>query len=182
MSPYFPLNTQEWKKFEEPAAFRKFSMSIWEMAIVTGVLFRLYRALAMTTGPTDNWMYFGATVVLGLLFILGMATLHLGNFPLKQWLRRAPAFALIEAAAESLTSLALIFARREPIGSARAQPHDWLELTARTFLWRVGAVVLFALLLAGVVQFVRYLLLRKDHRVHTAEAVHDEIAKPHSPQ
>jgi hypothetical protein len=182
MSPYFPLNTQEWKKFEEPAAFRKFSMSIWEMAIVTGVLFRLYRALAMTTGPTDNWMYFGATVVLGLLFILGMATLHLGNFPLKQWLRRAPAFALIEAAAESLTSLALIFARREPIGSARAQPHDWLELTARTFLWRVGAVVLFALLLAGVVQFVRYLLLRKDHRVHTAEAVHDEIAKPHSTQ
>jgi hypothetical protein len=183
MTPYFPLNTHEWKKFEEPAAFRKFSMSIWEMAIVTGVLFRLYRALAMTTGPTDNWMYFGVTFVLGLLFILGMATLHLGNFPLKQWLKRAPAFALIEAAAESLTSLALIFAKREPMGSARAQPHDWLEIAARTFLWRVVAVILFALLLAGVVQFVRYLLLRKDHRVHTAEAVHDEIAKhPHGTQ
>ena len=183
MTPYFPLNTHEWKKFEEPAAFRKFSMSIWEMAIVTGVLFRLYRALAMTTGPTDNWVYFGATFVLGLLFILGMATLHLGNFPLKQWLKRAPAFALIEAAAESLTSLALIFAKREPIGSARAQPHDWLEITARTFLWRIVAVILFALLLAGVVQLVRYLLLRKDHRVHTAEAVHDDIVKhPHGTQ
>jgi hypothetical protein len=180
MTPYFPLNTHEWKKFEEPAAFRKFSMSIWEMAIVTGVLFRLYRALAMTTGPTDNWVYFGVTFLLGMLFILGMATLHLGNFPLKQWLKRAPTFALIEAAAESLTSLALIFARREPIGSARAQPHDWLEITGRTFLWRVVAVILFALLLAGVVQFVRYLLLRKENRVHTAEAVHEEIVKhPH---
>ncbi len=82
-------------------------MSIAEMAIVTGVLFRLYRALAMTVGPTTNWLYFGGAFALGLLFILGMATLHLGNFPLHRWLWRAPVFAAIEAAAESLTSLAL---------------------------------------------------------------------------
>jgi hypothetical protein len=174
---YFPHTTVEWKKFEEPAAFRRFSMSIAEMAIVTGVLFRLYRALAMTTGPTSSWIYFGATLALGALFILGMATVHLGNFPLRHWLWRAPVFGAIEAAAESVTSLALIFAHREPIGSDRAHLHDWLEIAANTFLWRIVGVCVFALVLAGVVQFVRYMLLRRENRIHTAVAVHDEIAK-----
>jgi hypothetical protein len=173
VTPYFPHQTLEFR-IEEPPAFRKFTMSIAEMAIVTGVLFRLYRALAMTVGPTTNWLYFGGTFVLGLLFILGMATLHLGNFPLHRWLWRAPVFALIEAAAESLTSFALILAHREPIGSERAHPHDWLEIAGRTFLWRVVGVCLFALLLAGVVQFVRYMLLRREHRLHTAVAVHEK--------
>ena len=131
MSPFFPHTTVEWK-IEEPPAFRRFSMVIWEMALVTGVLFRLYRALAMTAGPADNWLYFGGAFVLGLLFVLGMATLHLGNFPLKHWLWRAPAFGALEAAAESLTSLALIFAHREPIGSERAHPHEWVEIAAGT--------------------------------------------------
>ena len=176
MSPYFPRHTVEWK-IEEPPAFRRFSMVIWEMALVTGVLFRLYRALAMTTGPVNSWLYFGATLALGTLFVLGMATLHLGNFPLKHWLWRAPAFGALEAAAESLTSLALIYAHREPIGSERAHPHEWLEIAASTFFWRIVGVALFALVLAGVVQFVRYVLLRRDHRVHTAVAVHDDIAK-----
>ena len=178
MSPYFPRHTVEWK-IEEPPAFRRFSMVIWEMALVTGVLFRLYRALAMTTGPTNNWLYFGATFALGTLFVLGMATLHLGNFPLKQWLWRAPAFGALEAAAESLTSLALIYAHREPIGSERAHPHEWLEIAANTFFWRIVGVAVFALVLAGVVQFVRYMLLRRDHRVHTAVAVHEDIVKHH---
>lgn len=179
MTPYFPRTTVEWK-IEEPPAFRRLSRSIWEMALITGVLFRLYRALAMTTGPTDSWVYFGATFAFGILFFLGMATLHVGNFPLKHWLWRAPAFGALEAAAESLTSLGLILAHREPIGSERAHLHDWLEIAARTFVWRLVVVVLFALLLAGVVQFVRYMLLRREDRVHTAVAVHDEIAKhPH---
>jgi len=176
MTPYFPRHTAEWK-IEEPLAFRRFSMVIWEMALVTGVLYRLYRALAMTTGPTNNWLYFGATFVLGTLFVLGMATLHLGNYPLKQWLWRAPAFGALEAAAESLTSLLLIHLHREPIGSERAHLHDWVEIAANTFFWRIVAVAVFALVLAGIVQFVRYLLLRRDHRVHTAVAVHEDIAK-----
>ena len=173
MAPYFPHTTVEFK-IEEPPAFRRFTMSIAEMAIVTGLLFRLYRALAMTVGPTSNWLYFGATFALGVLFVLGMATLHLGNYPLHRWLWRAPAFAAIEAAAESVTSLALIFAHREPIGSERAHPHDWTGIAASTFLWRIVGVCLFAVLLAGVVQFVRYMLLRREHRLHTAVAVHEK--------
>jgi hypothetical protein len=176
MAAYFPRHTVEWE-IEEPPAFQRFTRSIIEMALVTGVLFRLYRALAMTTGPTSNWMYFGATLTLGALFILGMATLHLGNFPLRRWLWRAPAFGAIEAAAESLTSLALILAHREPMGSERAHPHNWPEIAANTFFWRIIGVAVFALLLAGVVQLVRYLLLRRENRVHTAVAVHEEMAK-----
>jgi hypothetical protein len=174
MTPYFPHTTVEWKKFDEPAAFRRFSMSLVEMALVTGVLFRLYRALAMTTGPTRSVLYFGGTLALGVLFILGMATLHLGNFPLRHWLWRAPVFAAVEAAAESLTSLALILAHREPIGSERAHLRDWVGIAANTFLVRIVAVCIFALLLAAVVQFVRNMLLRRDHRLHTAVAVHEK--------
>jgi hypothetical protein len=173
MTPYFPRTTVEFR-IEEPPAFRKFTMSIAEMAIVTGVLFRLYRALAMTVGPTQTWWYFGLTFALGVLFVLGMATLHLGNYPLHRWLWRAPLFAAIEAAAEALTSLALIVAHREPMGSERAHVHDWLEIAASTFVWRIVGVCLFALLLAGVVQMVRYMLLRREHRLHTAVAVHEK--------
>ena len=75
MSPFFPQATAEFR-IEEPPAFRKFTMSIAEMAIVTGVLFRLYRALAMTVGPTTSWLYFGGTFALGVLFILGMTNVQ----------------------------------------------------------------------------------------------------------
>jgi hypothetical protein len=173
VTPYFPHQTLEFR-IEEPPAFRKFTMSIAEMAIVTGLLFRLYRALAMSVGPMQSWWYFGLTFAFGVLFVFGMATMHLGNFPLHRWLWRAPVFAAIEAATESLTSLALIFAHREPIGSARAQPHDWLGISASIFVWRIASVCVFALVLAGVVQFVRYALLRREHRLHTAVAVHEK--------
>lgn len=177
MTPYFPRHTVEWPKFEEPPAFQRFTRSLVEMAVITGVLFRLYRALAMTTGPSSNWVFLGTAFALGTLFIFGMATLHLGNFPLRHWVWRAPLFGGVEVAAEALTSLALIAARREPLGSERASLQDWPDIIASTLVWRVGGVIIFALVLAGVVQFVRYLLLRRENRVHTAMAVHEEMAK-----
>jgi len=173
MTRYFPHTTTEFR-IEEPPAFRRFTRSIIEIALVTGVLVRLYRALAMTTGPSGNWLYFGATFAAGLLFILGMATLHLGNYPVRHWLWRAPVFGALEAAAEALTSLALIYAHREPMGSDRAHIHDWPGIAANTLLWRLAIVCVFALLLAGVVQLVRYMLLRRENRVHTAVAVHEK--------
>jgi len=177
MTKYFPHHTVEWPKMEEPPAFRRFTRSLVEMAVVTGVLFRLYRALAMTAGPSSNWIFLGTAFAFGALFVFGMATLHLGNFPLRHWVWRAPLFGGVEVAAEGLTSLGLILARREPLGSQRADLHDWPEIIASALVWRVGGVIIFALVLAGVVQFVRYLLLRRENRVHTAVAVHDEMAK-----
>src|SRR5262245_49964253 len=86
-------------KVLEPRFFRRFSFSLIEMAIVTGVLLRLYR-LVVLSHEASNWLYLGGTFAIGLLFLIGMSTAHLANFPLHQYLWRAPAFALIEVIAE----------------------------------------------------------------------------------
>ena len=176
MTNFFPRHTVAWK-LEEPPAFRRLSLSIVEMAVITGVVLRVFRAVAVSHGPSESWLYLGAMVALGLLILCGMATLHLGNFPVRQWLWRAPAFALITAAAEALTSLALIALGRERIGTTRATFADWGQLAGGIVLGRLVAVASFALVLAGVVQLVRFLLLRREGREHTAKAVHDEIAR-----
>lgn len=150
-------------------------MSVVEMALMTGVVMHLYRAVALTNGPTGNWLYIATVVALGIILLLGMATLHLGNFTLRQWLWRAPVFGAIEAIAEGLASLGLIALRREPLGAAYAQYADWWGIAASLLFWRILGVSLFALLLAGVVQLVRRWLVKQDHRQHTLETVHHEI-------
>src|SRR5215471_18745744 len=83
MSQFFPRKTTE-IRIREPRAFRRLSYSLVEMAIVTGILVRTYRVVVLTHGP-DNWLYFGATFAIGAIFLLGMVTAHLANFPLHQY-------------------------------------------------------------------------------------------------
>lgn len=173
MAPFFPQVTGAFR-IEEAPAFRRFTMSIVEMALVTGVVLRLGRALALTAGPNDNLIFIAGAVAAGLIWLCSMATLHLGNYTLTRWIWRAPAFVLLEAIAEALTSLGLIALHREPVGSARATFADWPALTASTFLWRLIAILAYAAVLAGVVQLIRYALVKHDHREHTLEAVHGE--------
>jgi hypothetical protein len=170
MRGFFPHQTAAWK-IEEPPAFRRLSMSIFQMAVVTGIALRLYRALALTYASGNNLIYAAATIAFGVVFLFGMTTLHLGNYTVRQWAWRAPVFAAIEAAAEALTALVLIFLGREPVGSGRRVLSEWPDLTLEILLWRFVGIVGFALLLAGVVQFVRYVLVRRANRLHTAEAV-----------
>jgi hypothetical protein len=174
MPGFFPTNTGAWK-LEEPPAFRRLSMSVVEMALMTGIVMHLYRAIALTNGPTGNWLYIATVVAFGIIVLLGMATLHLGNFTLRQWLWRAPAFGAIEAVAESLVSLGLIALHREPIGAQIAQYSDWFGIAGSLLFWRIAGVSMFAILLAGVVQLVRRWLVKQDHREHTLETVHHEI-------
>jgi hypothetical protein len=173
MAPFFPQVTGTFK-IEETPAFRRFTMSIVEMAVVTGVILRLGRAVTLTAGPNDILLLFGGAVAAGLIWLCGMATLHLGNFTVTRWLWRAPMFVIIEAAAESLTSVLLIALGKEAVGSARATFADWPALTASTFLWRIIAVLAYAVVLAGVVQLVRYVLVKHDHREHTLDAIQHE--------
>lgn len=188
MPPFFPQVTGTFR-LEEPPALRRFSMSLVEMALVTGVVLRLGWALAFTQGPSDSLLFAGGVFALRFITLFGMAALHLGNFTLRHWVWRAPGFAAVEAAAESLTSLGLIALHREPLGSARATFADWPSMASGTLFWRLAAVVLFSLLLAGVVQLVRYRLLKRVHRDHTVAAVHHERAPeprgrddgPHAP-
>ncbi len=176
MPDFFPRHTANWK-LEEPPAFRRLTLSVVEMAVLTGVLLRVYRALVLSRAPEGSWQFLGATLTFGLLLLFGMVTLHLGNYTLKHWSWRAPLFGVVEAAAEAVTSLLLIALHREPLGTARATFGDWLGLARDIFVWRILTIIGFALLLAGVVQATRTLLVRHDARGHTLEAVHHEMAR-----
>jgi hypothetical protein len=150
---FFPRQTAEWH-IEEPKAFRRFSLSLVEMALVTGVLLRVYRSFVLTRGAS-GWVVFGGTLAFGLLFLLFMTTAHLANWPIQRWAWRAPAFALLECVGEMATSLLLIWFGREPYGSVRAELHDWPSMAMGTLATRGLIIVVWTLLLAGIVQIVR---------------------------
>jgi hypothetical protein len=153
MSNFFPRHSVEWR-LEEPPAFRRLSISLFEMALLTGIVLRLLRALTFTHGRA-SWLFYGAAFVVGLLVLLGMTTAHLANWTLRSWVWRAPLFALIEVVGEMATSLLLIALRREPEGAVRAEFHDWPSMALRAFLQSELSICLWAALLAGVILFVR---------------------------
>src|SRR4051794_17318508 len=111
MPMMFPRHTVDFH-IEEPKAFRRFSRSLVEMAIVTGVLARLYRMLILTHG-SNNWVYLVAVITVGTVFLIGMLSAHLANYPLHQYLWRAPVFAGVEVVTEMATSTLLIALGRE---------------------------------------------------------------------
>jgi uncharacterized RDD family membrane protein YckC len=160
MPSLFPRQTVEWR-LEEPRAFRRFSRSLIEMAIVTGVLLRIFRVLTLTHG-SNNWLYLGGMLALGMLFLLGMVTAHLASYPLHQYLWRAPAYAIIEVLAEMTTSALLIALGREANGTVRAHWDDWAGLGLHALLYRGLAIVVWGLILAGVVSLVRRTLVHED--------------------
>jgi hypothetical protein len=165
MSPFFPHVTSTWH-VHEPTALRRLLQSVVATAVITGVVVRLLRMLALTRGQEENWMYIVGLLALAVVVFFGMATLHLGNYTLRRWLWRVPAFALIETGAEMATSALLIAAGLEPLGTDRAHFHDWPALATRTGLERLAGLVVFALVLAGVVQLVRVVMMKGEGR-HT---------------
>jgi len=160
MPTFFPHTTIEWR-VEEPKAFRNFSFSLVEMAIVTGILLRLYRVLVLTHA-LNNWLYFGIAAAVGAIFLLGAVTAHLANFPLHQYFWRAPAFALIEVAAEMGTSALLIALRHERNGSVPAHWDDWVGMGLNALLVRGLPIIIWGLVLAGVVQLVRRTIVHEE--------------------
>jgi hypothetical protein len=153
MPSVFPRQTVEWH-LEEPAAFRRLSLSLVEMALLTGIVLRLLRAFAFTHGRASVIFSIGAVVVWGLILV-GMATAHLANYPLRRWSWRAPVFAVVETAGEMVTSLLLIWLGREPNGTARAHLADWPSMAARTLLQSELTLCLWMLLLAAIILLVR---------------------------
>lgn len=174
MPSFFPQTTIEWR-VEEPPAFRRLSLSLVEMAAITGIVLRLLRALAFTHGRV-SWLYYGLAFVLGTVLLLGMTTAHLANFPVRAWTWRAPLFALLEVAGEMSTSLLLIALRSEPEGTARADFHDWPSMAVRALLQSELTICLWALLLAAAIMFVR-----RSGMAHHVEADHIDPAVPAPP-
>lgn len=158
--PRFPRTTAQHRTVA-PSSGRRLTLSIVEMAVLTGVVLRLFRALVLTHGPAGSLIYLGGMFAMGAVAFFGMATLHLSNYTVRRWLWRVPAFALIESAAEMATSALLIALHREPLGTSRAEFADWGRMAAGVVLLRVAALILFGLVLAGVVQLVRHLMARR---------------------
>jgi hypothetical protein len=156
------FKTSEWD-FEEPAAFTRIARSPVELALITGVVIRLFRAVVLTQGNASS-SFLGAALVLGTLFLLGMATLHLGRFPVREWPWRAPLFAVFETAGEMAVSLVLISLHREPWGTARAEFTDWQPMVTGVLFWRVLGVSVWALLLGATVSFIRGRVLKETGR------------------
>lgn len=154
MPSFFPRQTIDWRAVEEPPAFRRLSLSLVEMALITGVVLRILRAVTFTAGR-GSWIFYGLAFVVGTTLLLGMATAHLANFSMRRWIWRAPLFALVETAGEMATSLLLIAVRREPEGTARADFHDWPNMTGRAFAQSELTICVWALVLAAVIVIVR---------------------------
>jgi hypothetical protein len=160
MATFFPRHTVE-LKLEEPKAFRKFSFSLVEMAIVTGIIARIYRLVVLTHG-SNHWLYVVTVWTLGIVFLLGMLTAHLANYPLRQYVWRAPFFAIVEVAAEMATSALLIWVGREANGTVRAHWDDWIGMTLNALLIRGVAIVSWGLILAGAVTLAHRAGVRED--------------------
>jgi hypothetical protein len=156
------FKSSEWD-LEEPAAFDRIARSPFELALITGVVMRLFRAVVLTQSNASS-TFLGASLVLGTLFLLGMATLHLGRFPVREWPYRAPLFAVFETAGEMTVSLVLIALHREPWGTARAEFVDWQAMATGVVFWRVLGVSVWALLLGTTVSFIRGRVLKDTGR------------------
>lgn len=144
---------------DEPTFVRKLSLNIVVMGLLTGASLRLYRALILQAGWSNSWIWIAGTFLggVGILFLL--ATMHLGNYPVRSWAWRAPLFALLEAAMEVSVSLALTWAGLERIGSLTATIEDWQSSAVKILVVRFVGIVFFALVLAFVSTLVRLVLL-----------------------
>ena len=171
MSEFFPRSTVAWR-LEEPPALRRVSLSLPEMALITGVMMRLWRSYVLTHGAADRWSWVGGTFLAGMIFLFVMLTLHLGNYTLRNWTWRAPVFAVLESGTEIVMSLALTAFGLEPLGSETAELSDWLPTATRILFWRMAGIIVFTVVLAIVVSIVRRLLLASEDRTSTLEHVH----------
>ncbi len=155
-------------ELDEPTFVRKLSLNVVVMGLLTGVTLRLYRALILQAGWSNSWLWIAGTFVggVGILFLL--ATMHLGNYPVRSWVWRAPLFAMIEAATEVSVSLALTVIGLERIGSLTATIEDWQNSVVKILIVRFVGIMLFALVLAFVSTLVRLVLLPRKpvHQSH----------------
>ncbi len=150
-------------ELEEPTIVRRISLNLFLMALLTGGSLRLYRAAILQFGWSNSWLWIAGTFLGGAAILFLLATLHLGNYPVRSWLWRAPLFALVECLTEIAVSLALTMAGLERIGSLIATVEDWRSSAFRIAIVRIGGITLFALVLAFVSTIVRLVLVPRKH-------------------
>jgi hypothetical protein len=163
MPRFFPERTIIWAE-QEVALLRRFTLVAGEIGLFTGVLLRTANAVVMTySGTPARWTTIAAWYLLAAIVLCGAATAHLGNFPVRQWVWRAPVFAFWETGGAALASVGLLVFHHEFWGSAHAHPHDWPTIVISTLLWHTLAVCAYAVVLAAVVEGLREVLRLREH-------------------
>jgi len=161
MAGFFPRDVVHWAD-EHLHPLRAFSLRTIELAGLTGVFLRLFRAVLY--GTTGGFAFI-AGMIFAVVFFCGMLTWHLGNYPLRHWPMRVMGFTFVEVTAELGMSSLLIAFNRERYGSRLATWEDWWSMAGNTAAGRILVIVLYALVLAVVVKLVRRTLDRRTEAV-----------------
>lgn len=161
----------------EDSALRRFVHSLAGTAIITGVLLQTFQGIIVQLGAARSTLVLIFGIMGQLAILLGFTTLHLGSHPVHQWKWRAPLFGLIESLTSMAMTAVLIAFHSEIIGNEQAQWSDWLTLSEHLFFWHMLTILFFALVLGLTVQWVRFAMLRHEHRDTTAHRIHADHVK-----
>ncbi|MBA2683507.1 MAG: hypothetical protein H0U66_03320 [Gemmatimonadaceae bacterium] len=149
--------------------------SLIPMALLTGIVVHSYVWFVLVRASVNfDWIALLLAFAGRFVLLLALATVYLGNHPVRQWIWRVPAFAILEVAVEAIYVAVLIKLGAERIGTEHARQRDWWGIVSDIVIYHGIAIVLFSMVLAVVVQTVRYALLKHEHRDSTVIKIHDE--------
>lgn len=171
--PFFPESPFTGTRVDSFIA--RIPRSLVPMAILTGIVVHSYIWFVLARASVGfGWVALLLAFSGRFVLLLSLSTVYLGNHPVRQWIWRAPAFAALEVAVEALMVAVLIHFRTERIGTEHAQQRDWWSIVSDIGIYHGIAILSFSLVLAVVVQTVRYALLKHEHRDSTVIKIHDE--------
>lgn len=169
MVRFFPERAIVWTD-HELAWLRRWTLHPAGIGLATGVVIRCLNAVVMADGSSNaRWTIVAVWYVIAVFVLCAVVTVHLGNYPVRQWLMRAPVFALWETAGGAVASAVLIVAHREYWGSAYAELGDWPTIVVSTLFWHMIEICLYSAMLAGVVEIARRVLLEREGGVDLPE-------------
>jgi hypothetical protein len=173
MSPFFPESPFSGTRVD--SLISRIPRSLIPMALITGIVVHSYRVFVLASPSiTFGWISLFLAGAGEYILLLSLTTVYLGNHPVRQWIWRVPLFTVAEWLVEAAAVAILIQIRFERIGSEQARRGDLTSIVMDRLVWHGAAIVTFSLILAVVVQTVRYALLKHEHRDSTAIRIHDE--------
>jgi hypothetical protein len=173
MSPFFPESPFSGTRVDSLIA--RIPRSLIPMAVITGVVVHSYRVFVLASPSiTFGWISLFLAGAGEYVLLLSLTTVYLGNHPVRQWIWRVPLFTVAEWLVEAAAVAILIRIRFERIGSEKARVGDLETIVLDRLIWHGAAIITFSLILAVVVQTVRYALLKHERRDSTAIRIHEE--------
>jgi hypothetical protein len=173
MTPFFPESPFTGTRVDSFIA--RIPRSLIPMALITGIVVHSYIWFVLARASVNfGWIALLLAFAGRFVLLLGLATVYLGNHPVRQWIWRAPLFAVAESAVEAAMVAVLINVRVERIGTEHAHQRDWWSIVSDILVYHGIAILVFSLILGVVVQIVRYALLKQENRDTTVIRIHDE--------